>query len=96
MTPDDLASMLKHQRGHCAICQREFKPGRSIERVCVDHEHASGRVRGLLCGRCNSAIGFFLENANTLRRAIVYLRRASSPESSSPDTPQMALPNFFS
>ena len=59
------------QGGGCAIC------GRSLTdvKVCVDHNHETGEVRGLLCVSCNTAIGSLREDPNLLRRAIVYLAR---------------------
>ncbi|WP_339754204.1 endonuclease VII domain-containing protein [uncultured Marinobacter sp.] len=62
---------LEAQNGSCAICLASFE-GR---RTCVDHCHKSGRVRGLLCAKCNSAIGFLSDSTDALRRAIEYLDR---------------------
>lgn len=55
------------QSGKCAIC------GDDKKKLCVDHDHVSNVVRGLLCGQCNVAIGMLSENADTLRNAIVYI-----------------------
>jgi hypothetical protein len=41
----------------------------------VDHDHTTGRIRGLLCTRCNAAIGLFEENPRLLRQAVGYLQR---------------------
>ncbi len=57
----------KLQDGRCAICQ-EYR-----ERLLVDHDPATGFVRGLLCHSCNHALGRFRDDPERLRRAIVYL-----------------------
>ena len=63
--------MLDEQGGKCAICLRpqEGKP------LSIDHNHASGQVRALLCSNCNSAIGRFGESTEILERAAQYLER---------------------
>lgn len=61
--------MLATQGGRCAIC-REL-PGRKA--LHVDHDHASGRVRGLLCFRCNAGLGNFRDDPGTLKAALSYL-----------------------
>lgn len=61
LSVDDYESMLADQRGVCAACKEcALEHGR--KRLCVDHDHRTGRVRGLLCGRCNRAIGLFDDN----------------------------------
>jgi len=54
MTMADYDLMFASQKGGCAICGRTQK-----QWLSVDHDHASGRVRGLLCTRCNLALGFY-------------------------------------
>jgi hypothetical protein len=63
---------LQERQGHaCAICRR-------VTRVlCVDHCHVTGRVRGLLCRRCNSALGFYADDQRLLRAALAYLQAAA-------------------
>jgi hypothetical protein len=57
------------QKNACAICFI------SPERFHVDHNHETGKVRGLLCGSCNMALGLFKENETNLLVAVEYLRR---------------------
>jgi Recombination endonuclease VII len=67
-------AILAGQDGACAICR---KPESEVEDrlLAVDHCHEGGEVRGLLCGRCNMAIGRFEHDVNLLRAAISYLER---------------------
>jgi hypothetical protein len=69
--------MLLAQNGVCAICS---KPETSvvngkIKPLAVDHCHDSEKIRGLLCARCNQAVGLFGEDVNILNNAIDYLRK---------------------
>ncbi len=67
ITRDDFDKMVDAQVGLCAVCLR--KP----LRLHVDHCHETGRIRGLLCGSCNRAIGLLGDCPESLRRAIDYL-----------------------
>lgn len=73
---DDYYRMLDEQDGRCAICGTD-QPSRSQEgrRWNVDHDHETGAVRGLLCGRCNLGIGKFDDDIEHLIAAILYLER---------------------
>ena len=57
------------QNGCCAIC------GESSSVLRADHDHRTGAFRGLLCDRCNLALGCFLDDPPRLRSAATYLRR---------------------
>lgn len=62
------------QNGLCAICLKA-PSGRAekTSRLHVDHDHATGKVRGLLCYRCNHGLGSFLDSRELLLRAVAYL-----------------------
>ena len=78
LKPEDYDAMLEAQKGVCAICGREETAtwrGKTRE-LCVDHCHTTGRVRGLLCNRCNHSIGGLGDNAEGVRRALAYLEAA--------------------
>lgn len=61
------------QNGKCAICNVDEK---SLKRnLCIDHCHKSGKVRGLLCDRCNAGLGYFEDNIETFNKIIDYLRK---------------------
>lgn len=66
--------MLKEQNGACVICKQPEANRR--QRLSVDHDHETGKVRGLLCQRCNSIIGMALENIEVLESAIQYIARS--------------------
>ena len=66
ISPEDYDAMLAKQGGLCAICLNAAK-------LVVDHNHTTGRVRGLLCPECNQAIGLLRENRASLQNAITYL-----------------------
>lgn len=77
ITHADFEAMLVLQNGLCAICkqQESFRlPDQSVSPLVVDHNHATGRVRALLCRACNSALGLFAEDEDRLTAALAYLR----------------------
>lgn len=72
MTREDWNGLFEKQNGKCAIClkhQSELK-----QRLVVDHEHKSGKVRALLCHACNLTLGNSYEDASILQRCIAYLQ----------------------
>lgn len=73
LTIDDYNEMLAAQNGTCAIC---FQPPGNTN-FHVDHNHSSGKIRGLLCSACNTAIGLLNENPEILKSALAYLDRHS-------------------
>ncbi len=73
LTPDDFDLLFSRQNGMCAICEAKIG-GRNMH---VDHCHKNGHVRGLLCSKCNQAIGLFDENEEKMAKAIQYLRDRS-------------------
>ena len=62
----DFNLLKEKQNGKCAICGMD-------EILYVDHCHTTKRVRGLLCQKCNTAIGFFKDNVDNIAKAITYL-----------------------
>ncbi|NBU34381.1 hypothetical protein EBS40_07195 [bacterium] len=69
ITLEQYDELLESQGGVCAICREMCVSGR---RLCVDHDHDTGKVRGLLCGRCNFGIGS-LRTIKNLAMSIAYL-----------------------
>ena len=76
ITLDDYNKMFNNQNGKCAICgkhQTEFK-----EALSVDHCHRTGKIRGLLCKNCNTALGLMKDNSKLLFEALRYLTNNSN------------------
>lgn len=71
LTPEAWAGMLAGQDGKCAICSAHIEDTALV----VDHDHATGAVRGLLCRQCNSGLGYFKDSIPTLGAAIGYLAK---------------------
>lgn len=67
-------TMMEEQNGVCAICNKHDLNGR-VKYLSVDHAHDSGKVRGLLCGNCNKALGNFMDDIGLLKKAIEYLKK---------------------
>lgn len=55
---------------HCPLCSKKFGTG---ARTATDHSHGTGRVRGLICRLCNTALGHFRDNPEIIKAAIAYL-----------------------
>lgn len=70
----------KLQEGKCAGCKREMAHpiNRSLQMACrpeVDHDHITGKVRGILCHKCNGLLGKIKDNKELLEALIAYLQR---------------------
>jgi hypothetical protein len=94
LTPEQYDEMLAFQGGVCAICRE--KPGALS--LHVDHDHTTGAVRGLLCVRCNNALGLFKESHDLFAAAADYLERHDPEELALRDRVlerllELALPN---
>ena len=70
--PEWYAATLEAQNSRCAICGTNQWDSRG-RRPSIDHDHETDRVRGLLCERCNLALGYFDDNPQILREAASYL-----------------------
>lgn len=75
ITNDIYLAMVASQNGKCAICGNESLPTkhRGKGKLYIDHDHTTGIVRGLLCARCNTGIGFLKDDCAILQNAIDYL-----------------------
>lgn len=69
-----------HQKGLCKICNKsetQLDLNGNIKRLHVDHNHKTGKVRGLLCSECNTGIGKFKDDISLLEKVIEYLKSNS-------------------
>jgi len=74
LTHGQLLELLAAQHGVCAICSEQMTEAT----LHVDHDHNTGAVRGLLCPKCNAALGFLSDSPARLRAALVYLEQRSA------------------
>lgn len=72
ITIEDFETILKAQRKRCALCRRKFAEDL---KPCVDHDHKTGKVRGLLCYSCNTLLGMCNDSIKTLQTAIDYVKK---------------------
>lgn len=75
LTPEDYERMLEAQDGVCAICGTIGENKRPLH---VDHDHATGAIRGLLCRQCNNGLGNFKDQIAVMESAIGYLKLRSA------------------
>lgn len=69
LSRDDFNNLVNEQNGMCAICGTDLADANAH----IDHCHGTGVVRGILCGRCNQALGLFKDSISSLKSAIAYL-----------------------
>ena len=67
LTEEQFQGMIVEQNLSCKIC------GATLDDPQIDHNHATGKVRGLLCKNCNTSLGLLKENTDTLRSMITYI-----------------------
>ncbi len=78
VTPDQFRALFDAQQGRCGICAAELDfLGKD---TCLDHDHDTDVVRGILCGRCNRGIGHMRDSIALLEAAIAYLQRHAPQE----------------
>ena len=75
LTSEQYDALLTAQNGVCAICHKpeRAKLNGTVKSLAIDHDHATGKVRGLLCQKCNRGIGQFNDDPKLLRGAADYL-----------------------
>lgn len=69
ITIEEYNDLLLDQNGRCKICNNES----TARKLAVDHCHITGKVRGLLCNKCNMAIGLLFENEEIMLSALMYV-----------------------
>jgi hypothetical protein len=78
ITIEDYNKMFEEQKGCCAICGRHQSEEK--KRLHTDHDHATGKVRGLLCVKCNNLLGQAKDSIEILELSIEYLKRHNVSE----------------
>ena len=74
LTLEEFQQWLESQGGVCAICKRVIDDVRGFS-PHVDHDHLTGKLRGILCFKCNVGLGAFSDNIESLESAIAYLKQ---------------------
>lgn len=76
---DDYNALLVAQSHCCAICGKHESQNdvgnRGTKKLAVDHDHVTGAIRGLLCTKCNTGLGAFQDNIETLLAAALYIEK---------------------
>ena len=73
ITIDQYNEMFSKQNGCCGICGKHQSNEEMGRRLAVDHCHTTKKVRGLLCRKCNTALGLFRDNPELIQKALSYL-----------------------
>lgn len=71
LTPDDFNRMMKEQDSCCFICKDKFN---SIRATRIDHCHTTGKIRNILCMKCNLILGFIKEDILIAQKIVEYIR----------------------
>ena len=74
---EEWLTLIEQQQNRCKICSTEGTKPEGGTSLVVDHCHTTGRVRGLLCNNCNTALGLFQDDGSVLESALGYLKRSS-------------------
>ena len=69
LTDEDYNTLIEKSKEGCEVCHAP------LTKVCIDHCHTTGKVRGVLCNNCNTALGLVGDNVDTLYKLIQYLER---------------------
>ena len=70
ITMQDKIELFNKQKEKCAICNLQL----SINKCCIDHNHKTGKVRGILCDNCNKGLGHLKDNIDNFTNALIYLK----------------------
>jgi hypothetical protein len=83
LSKEDYQKILQDQGGTCFICQRSPEQIKPRRHLAVDHDHSTGRIRGLLCFNCNhKLLGWYIkDNIIMAKRIVKYLERKTNYES---------------
>lgn len=77
ITPEEYSQLEEQQNGKCAICGGGVEDSNDVY-LCVDHNHITGKIRGLLCRECNLGLGNFKESIEILQKAVQYMQETEN------------------
>jgi len=89
LTIEQYEQMEEYQDHKCKICGKEestLDKNKNVKRLAIDHDHNTGQIRGLLCSPCNTALGGFKDNIDSLKRAILYLEGSKNSKQYMPNS----------
>lgn len=75
LTIAEYDAMVAAQKGRCAICRNPPRAGSRKDKLHIDHDHVTGKVRGLLCDLCNRGVGMLRDDPKIMRSAARYVLR---------------------
>jgi len=85
LTQEQLLALCAKFKYKCGICGKSLKLKATKikhKQLCIDHNHKTKKVRGILCGRCNLAIGNFADSIKLLQKAVKYLKKFNNKKES--------------
>jgi Recombination endonuclease VII len=94
LTEDEYLAIIEAAGGRCEICRTDKPGGKRIRFWMIDHDHATGDVRGILCENCNRALGMMQDDPDRLRAAAAYLERKAGSNGDARDKQRDSV--FFS
>ena len=74
VTEEQWQAKFYEQGGRCAGCMKVFGSDRHFDVPCVDHDHETGKFRGLLCPTCNRGLGLLKDSVTVLQSLVLYLQ----------------------
>ena len=80
ITPEDYDRLHESQNGLCAVCHRPESAvlHGKVKRLAIDHDHETGAIRGLLCTRCNTALGLLQDDLDNIAALWAYLAKSGT------------------
>lgn len=77
LTPESYSALVLSQNNKCKICGQEFVGVRGRSSPAIDHCHKTGKIRGILCSKCNITLGGFNDSVEIMEKAVQYLKDTS-------------------
>jgi hypothetical protein len=72
LTTDQKRKLCEDSNWECKICHKKVE---TLRKAHIDHDHKTGKIRGILCSKCNLGLGMFDDSINYLKSAIIYLEQ---------------------